>query len=116
MINYTTWPLGRFAYNMYESDEQYIVALEAPGFSKSDFEIEWKGDKLIVSGKPSPFLVDEQRVETIHEGIRRTPVYIAFRDEDDILSRNNTKAEYKDGILIITIPKDQQSNKKIQVV
>lgn len=116
MIYHTNWTLGSSAYNMYESDEQITVAIEAPGFSKKDFEIEWKGDKLIVSGKPLPFSVNKESVDILHEGISRRPIYIVFRDEEGSLNHQKTKAEYKNGMLMITIPKDKERNEKVQVI
>ncbi|WP_017325844.1 Hsp20/alpha crystallin family protein [Synechococcus sp. PCC 7336] len=86
-----------------ETDEAYTLKLEVPGLEAKDINIEVTEDSVSVSG--------ERKSETKSEqgGITRTEFqYGSFRRVVPLPGRidNNTvKADYKDGILSLNLPK-----------
>ncbi len=97
--------------DIYEVDSQIFIEMDAPGYKKSDIKVECnKGNITIKLEKETK---DEQNRKYLHRErkvfgkIERT-FHIEDMDEESIT------AEFKDGILVITINKqDENKNKKL---
>lgn len=98
--------------DIYEEDGMYHIEMDAPGFKKEDIKIEFdKGDlKIVLSHK------EEKKEEKKYVRKERTSYsrcersfYLGEIDE------NKIKAEFKDGILKISVPKEEkmETSKKI---
>ncbi|MFC2124320.1 Hsp20/alpha crystallin family protein [Bacteroidota bacterium] len=97
-----------------ENEKAYVVNLSVPGLNKSDFEIDLEDGKLIITG--------ERKFEEV-EGInyhRQEIQYGSFKrvfhlPED--ADKNGISANYKNGILTISIKKDEKKilKQKIEV-
>ena len=101
---------------MYDDDENVIVKIKAPGFEKEDFDISVEDNVLTVSGS-----VEEEKKE---EDKKKKYYYRELRQES--FSRSVTlpvrivsekaNAEYKKGILTVSLPKSEEIKpKKITV-
>lgn len=102
------------AINVKEEQEQYIVEAELPGMDAKDVDIEVSGNILTIRG--------ERKQETEQEG-RQTHMiessYGAFQRSftlPDHVNVDQIRADHKNGILYIQIPKDQsQKVRKIDI-
>lgn len=90
-----------------ESDDAYVVHVDAPGMSKDGFHISWQDDTLTISGerkweaeKESENLV---RVERAHGHFFRSFRLPKTVDGDHI------SASYDAGVLMIRVPKAEEN-------
>jgi len=89
-------------YYIEDKHEEYIIYAELPGVRKDSIEVYVAPHGLLVKAKPStklPWMPGVYRLK------------VKFGSEVD---REGTKAKYKDGILIINVPKKSKAV-KIQV-
>lgn len=94
-----------------ETDKAYEIHLAAPGMKKEDFKVELSEGRLVISGERK-FQREEgdkktyHRVETQYGSFLRS--FLLLED----IRPEGISAEYTDGILKVTLPKDE---KKAQV-
>ena len=99
--------------NVYEYDDKVGVIAEIPGLDKKDLVIEVEDGKLTISGdKHGTFDVKGAKV------IRRELKQSSFKRQfelGDLLDGEKVKANFKDGLLSIEIPKiePQKPQKKV---
>ena len=91
--------------DIYEEDGVYHIEVDAPGFKKDNITIECdEGNLKIIAEKHSEDKTNKKylhRERKSYEKCERS-FYLGNVDEDSI------KAEFKDGILSITIPKEEK--------
>lgn len=89
--------------NVYEYDDKVGVIAEIPGLDKKDLVIEVEDGKLTISGdKHGTFDIKDAKV------IRRELKQSSFKRQfelGDLLDGDKIKANFKDGLLSIDIPK-----------
>lgn len=100
--------------DIFEEDDRFVVKAELPGVEKDNITIDVKGRVLTVKGERS----DENEVKE-KDYYRRECTYGTFQrsftlpDETD---SEKIRAEYKDGVLKLNIPKPEtRKPKKITV-
>ena len=95
------------AFDVYEEKDNFIVKAELPGMKKEDINVSLHDGDLIISG--------ERKSETRSEG---TEIYRAERFFGKFqrsiplpatVAASNVKAEYKDGVLTVTLPKSEEA-------
>ena len=100
--------------NVYEYDDKVGVIAEIPGLDKKDLVIEVEDGKLTISGdKHGTFDVKGAKV------IRRELKQSSFKRQfelGDLLDGEKIKANFKDGLLSIDIPKIEPKKPKKKVV
>ena len=88
-----------------ESDKAYELHFAVPGFNKNDFGIDIEQSELTVSGeRKMEELTDEKKftsIQTEYGTFKKT-----FKVPDTI-ALTKIEAVYQDGILKITLPKDE---------
>ena len=93
-----------------ENKEAFEVHVAVPGMKKEDFHIEIEDRNLIISGERK--WKDEQKEKNFH---RLETQFGSFRRSFTLPQNVNTEkiaAAYRDGILEIVIPKDEQKELK----
>lgn len=96
--------------NIKENDEQFEVEVAAPGFEKNDFNIEINNDVLQISS--------EKKVENEDKDGKYTRREFSYQSFCRSFTLPNTvdsekiNAQYKEGILNITIPKKEEAKPK----
>jgi len=92
--------------DLYEKDDHYMIKAELPGVDKNDIKIDLKDRRLTLSGERS--YDNEVKEENYY---RRERTYgkfqRAFTLPEDVDSEE-IKAEYKDGVLQIEVPKPEE--------
>lgn len=97
-----------------ETDENILVKVEAPGIEPKDIDISVSGDTLTIKGEKK--LEKEEKGKNYHFVERSYGSFSRSVGLPTPVNSDQVKAEYKKGILEITLPKSEKSKaKKIPV-
>ncbi len=108
--------VGNYPANLYETDNNFVLELAVPGVSKDDVDISIEGRHLTVKGsyKDESENSDEKRhyhVSTFQKGEFTRTITLPNQVDAD-----NIKANIKDGVLNLNIPKVEAARaKKINI-
>ena len=93
--------------DIYEKQNKYILEIDTPGIKKENIKIKYENgyltitaEKTVLSSNPNTYI----RRERFYGEIKRS-FYIGIKKESEI------KAIYKEGILYISFPKEDEPNK-----
>ena len=98
------------AFDVYEEKDNFVVKAELPGLKREDINVSLQDGNLIISG--------ERKSETKSEGaeVYRAERYFGKSQRSVSLpvpvAANGVAAEYKDGILTVTLPKSEEAKPK----
>ena len=98
------------AFDVYEEKDNFYVKAELPGIKKEDINVSLHDGDLIISG--------ERKQETKNEGVevyRAERYFGKFQRTVSLpatVAADKVKAEYKDGILTVTLPKSEEAKPK----
>jgi HSP20 family protein len=102
------------ALDVQESRDNYIFRAELPGLKREEIDISLQDDTLVISG--------ERKIEKVEEGTevhRQERYYGKFQRAltlPEPVAADKVKADYKDGVLTVTLPKTEEAkSKKIDV-
>ena len=100
--------------DIFDDGENFVLSADLPGVSKDNLDIDVKDNRLTIKGEKKLENKTEKegylRVERSYGVFERT----FFLDEN--IDRENIKAEHKDGVLRLTLPRKQdEASKKIEV-
>jgi len=99
------------AVNIKESDKNYVLDLAIPGMDKKDLKIDINEDVLTVSSE------SKSETEENKDGHKRKEFsYSSFCRSFYIpenVKREKIEATYKDGILSVELPKDEEEKNKV---
>ena len=97
-----------------EDEDKYVLKADLPGVDKKDVKIEYKNGVLTISGEKKS--EDEEKKEKYY---RRERCYGSFRrsfNVGDGIDTGKIKADYKDGILSLSLPKkEEEKAREIQI-
>ena len=103
-------PANLPATNIRETDKEFIVELAAPGLTKEDFHVEIENNMLEIRVEKT-----WETEETKEKYTRREYDYTVFNRSftlPNFVHTDKIKAEYRDGILMIHLPKTEKAIKK----
>jgi HSP20 family protein len=99
------------AVNIREDDKNYVLDLAIPGIDKKDLNIDMNEDVLTISSEK------KNESEESRDGYKRKEFsYSAFCRSFYIpenVNREKIEANYKDGVLSVTLPKQDEEKSKI---
>lgn len=99
---------------MEETPEAIYLKLEVPGMDAKDIELQVSADAIAISGERKEETKSEEKGMTRSEfryGSFRRVIPLPVR-----VQNTNVNAEYKDGILNLTLPKaEEEKNKVVKV-
>lgn len=93
------------AVNIFKFDDKYTVEIALPGFKKKELKIEVKEDNILIEGhheshpKKGRTVQQDFRVQEFRRVIRL----------DNLIDRKNITAEFSDGVLVVNLPKINES-------
>jgi len=96
--------------NVLENNDAFMIEIAAPGLEKKDFKIDLNNNVLTISSEKEAKQVDEKE-----KYIRREFSYSSFQRSfslPDSVNQDKIKANHKDGILSIEIPKRDEAKEK----
>ena len=98
-IEHADWiPLA----DIYQTETEYIVAIDLPGIDRTALEISLDDDRLSIRGERAHEADTQHRIERPHGRFLRKFAVPATIDQEAIA------AEYKDGVLRVRLPKRQE--------
>lgn len=101
------------AVNVVETDNSYELEVAAPGMEKGDFTVELENDMLVISAERRSDASEKDsegnftRREFNYQSFRRT-----FSLPERMVDGEKIKANYRDGILHIVVPKTEAARRK----
>src|SRR6266478_5214951 len=102
------------AMDLFEGTDNFVIRAELPGMKKEDIEISLRDGSLSISGERKP---EEKHHET--EVYRSERFFGRFQRTISFsapVAGDKVTAQYKDGILTVTLPKTEEAKpKKIDV-
>ena len=96
--------------DIYETDCGVVVAVDLPGVNKADVVVEVKADLMIISGQRSA----DQECRATHY-YRRERICGRFHRAftlHDMIAPEQIKANFKNGVLVVEIPKPETDTPK----
>ena len=97
-----------------ETDDQIEVKMDAPGMKAEELDIEVTGDLLRISGEHKE--EKEEHGRKYHRVERRSGSFERAIRLPSAVNDQNVDAEYKDGVLTVTLAKSEEGKtKKIPV-
>jgi len=91
------------AADIYETDDEYVVELEVPGFDQKELVVEVFDHTLLVKGDRTKEIAKEEQTIRLHERLE-SMFERRFRLPSETDSER-LKAEYAKGILSVHVPK-----------
>lgn len=103
------WFAGELApsLDMSESDNALDVRMDLPGITAKDIDIQVTGNMLTVSGERKE--EKEEKGKTFHRAERRYGRFSRSVTLPCSVDENEVAAEYHDGVLLIKLPKAEDS-------
>lgn len=100
----STW---RPAIELKQTDKEYKVKVQLPGVNKEDIHVDLNNDYMTVSAEIKEEKDTKSENEKVHTSEFRYGKYIRTVSFDNPIKSNESVAEYKNGILNITMPKQK---------
>lgn len=105
----STW---RPAIELKQNDKEYKVKVQLPGVNKEDINIDLNNDYLTVSAEIKEEKTKNGEDEKTHTSEFRYGKYVRTMSFDNPIKSNESVAEYNNGILNITMPKQKIEKSK----
>jgi HSP20 family protein len=110
--NYSSTNSTLPAVNVRENDNEFLIEVAAPGMSKDDFKIEYDNGRLTISSE----YTEESQNKEGEKVTRREFSYQSFQRSftvaETAVDAEKIKANYKEGILFINLPKREEIKPK----
>ena len=110
------WVMGAWApaVDIYEKGTDVVLKAELPGLDPKDVDIRIENNVLTLKGERK--IEDEIKQENYHRVERSYGSFTRSFTLPSTVDTTNVKADYKDGVLRITLPKREEAKpKQIQV-
>ncbi len=98
------------AVDISENDNSYEVKAELPGLKKDEIKISFEDDVLTLSGERKS--EDEKKEKNFHRIERRYGKFERSFQLPRNVKADHIKAEYKNGVLTINLPKAEEAKPK----
>lgn len=105
----STW---RPAIELKQGDKEYSVKVQLPGVNKEDIHVDLNNDYMTISAEIKEERKDKGEDEKIHASEFRYGKYIRTISFDNPIKTDNCVAEFKNGVLLITLPKQKVEKSK----
>ncbi|MDZ7808012.1 MAG: Hsp20/alpha crystallin family protein [Gracilimonas sp.] len=97
--------------DMMETDKEYIVAVDLPGFQKKDIKINYEDKRLIIKGTRKEETKEKEK-DYLHRE-RYFGEFVRTLTLPTQIKEDKIKASFKDGVLTVTAPKVEVSQPKM---
>ncbi len=96
--------------DVYETETDYVVTIEVAGMRDGDFEVVYGNGTLLIAGQ-RPDVTGRRAYHQMEIHFGKFSATIALPGPVD---PDHANAEYKDGFLVVTLPKLKSTNVKIE--
>ena len=100
------------AADVYEDEREYTLALDLPGIHRDGLDVSLDDGKLVIRGERKPNeSVHARRTERPHGR------FVRSFSLPDAVDRQSIAADYKDGVLLLHLPKrgEQQQERRVKI-
>jgi len=97
--------------NIYEDEDNFYIVSEIPGVNKEDIKINVTAHSLTIEGKRENELKDDSKI-SCHRSERSFGSFSRTYSLNGRFDTEKVGAEYKNGILKITLPKSEEKKPK----
>jgi len=97
--------------NVSEDDAAIEISVELPGMNEKDIEVSLDKDLLTIKGEKKE--ESENREKSFHHMERSYGTFQRSIRISDEVEPNNIKASFKDGVLVITLPKAEKEAARV---
>ena len=104
--------------NIEETDNEYVISLFAAALVKENVKLTVKNDVLTISYEGTDPSANTERTDTgsyTYQEHRNSSFERSFRLNDKVITESIT-ANYADGVLKVTLPKNPATNKPAQTI
>ena len=101
----------RPAIELKQNDKEFKAKIQLPGVKKEDINIELDSDYITISAESREEKETHDENEKVHACELRYGKFMRTMSLDNPIKVDDSRAEYKDGILTITMPKQKHSKK-----
>ena len=111
-------PYGNTAYpkvNVYEYNDKVGIVAEIPGLNKKQLDVSVEDGMLTISGDKHGSLIEEQGAKVIRKELKQSSFKRSF-ELGELLDGDNISANFKDGILSVSVPKIEPEKPKRHTV
>ncbi|GBC83607.1 Spore protein SP21 [bacterium HR11] len=95
------------AVDVYENDKAYVVEVDLPGLKKEDVKVTLQNNVLTIQGERR--LAREEKGVDYHRQERFYGKFLRSFTLPDTVDADKVSAEFKDGVLRLTLPKREPS-------
>ena len=108
--------LGNVAVDIHELKDRFTVEADFPGFDKEDIDVNVDNNVLTVSARHEDEKEEKEKGRVIRKE-RRVGTYARSFNLGKNIDESKIKAEFKDGVLSVSIPKAEvaPATKKISI-
>lgn len=103
---------GSTRINLYENGDNVTVELEAPGYTKDDIKVNLENGILTVSGRINKESKEEDKDKKYYRKEINTMSFSRSIEIPYLVDPGKTEAKFKDGMLTITMPKQENAKPK----
>ena len=89
-----------------ETDKEYVLDVEMPGFDKKDINLKFESGYITISAKKDQSEENSRYIRRERAVSCSRSYYMGDVDEKQI------KAKYENGVLVVTVPKDKPEQTK----
>lgn len=100
----STW---RPAIELKQTDKDYKIKVQLPGVNKEDIKVDLNNDYATISAEIKEEKSEKGENEKVHTSEFRYGKYIRTVSFDNPIKTDASNAEYKNGVLMITLPKQK---------
>ena len=99
-------PINSMLCDVYEKDNDYVIELDVPGYSKENLKVEYNNGYISIIGTKKNL-----SEENNYKYIRKERVFGVYKRDFYVgkIDYNKVNAKYKDGVLVLIIPKKNSS-------
>lgn len=98
------------AVDIFETDQNLVLKAELPGFDPKDVEVRIEDGTLYLKGERK--FQSETKQQNYHRIERSYGTFSRTFTLPNSVNSDNAKAEYKDGVLTLTMPKQEEAKPK----
>lgn len=95
--------------DVYDNDAEYLIALDLPGIDRSQLEISVDDNRLTIKGSRTVAGTLSSAAE------RPSGRFLRTFNVHSSVDQKNIHAAYKDGVLEVSLPKQKEKRKRVEI-
>lgn len=110
--NYSSTDTTLPAVNVMENDNEYTIEVAAPGLNKEDFKVDYDNGRLTISSERKNEKEEKEEGKITRREFSYQSFQRSFTISENAVDAEKIKANYKNGILHLTLPKREEVKPK----